>query len=61
MGVSIVMGLMSMAAGTLASQSLRLSFGAMALAILLFAGANYLSWLAAHGRARAPEARVVEV
>jgi hypothetical protein len=32
----------------------------MAVAILLFAGANYLSWLAAHGRTRTPEARVVE-
>jgi MFS family permease len=61
MGVSLMMGGMSAGAGTLASTSLRLSFGAMAVAILLFAGAHYLTWLAAHGGGRTTEARVVEV
>jgi MFS family permease len=61
LGISLVMGAMSATAGTLASTSLRLSFGAMAVAILLFAGANYLSWLAANGRMRSTETRVVEV
>jgi hypothetical protein len=61
LGISLMMGAMSAAAGTLASTSLRLSFGAMAVAILLFAGANYLSWLAAHGRTRTSEVRMVEV
>jgi hypothetical protein len=61
MGISLMMGAMSAGAGTLASTSLRVSFGAMALVIAVIAGANYLSWLAAHGRARTREVRVVEV
>lgn len=55
MGTSIMMGGMSAGAGALATQSLRLSFGAMAAAILLCAGANYLAWLAAEGRGRKAE------
>ena len=43
MGTSLMMGAMSVAAGTVAAQSLRLSFGVMALAIALFAGMNYLA------------------
>jgi hypothetical protein len=61
MGISLMMGAMCAGAGPLAATSLRVSFGAMALAIALFAGANYLSWLAAHGRTRTPDVRVVEV
>jgi hypothetical protein len=48
MGTSVMMALMSMGAGTIAAQSLRLGFGAMAVGILIFAGANLLAWLAVH-------------
>ena len=63
MGVSLVMGAMSAAAGMLAAYSLRVSFGVMAVVILVVAGANYLAWLAAEGRGRAEDAalQVVEV
>jgi len=60
MGTSLMMGAMSVAAGTVAAQSLRLSFGVMALAIALFAGMNYLAWLAAARGAPATEIEVAE-
>jgi MFS family permease len=51
MGTSIMIGAMSVLAGAVAAQSLRLSFGAVALVTLLFAGASFTAWLAAHGAA----------
>jgi MFS family permease len=63
MGNSIVMGAMSAGAGTMAAHSLRMSYGVMAVVILLVGGANFLMWLAAEGRGRGAEveAQVVEV
>ena len=49
MGTGVIMGVMSMAAGAIAARSLQLSFAAMSVAILLFAGANLLAWVAVQG------------
>ena len=61
MGVSLIIGVMSTGAGTLAARSLRVSFGVMALVILVVAGASYLAWLAAEGRGRAEDAALQAV
>ena len=54
MGTSIMMATMSTAAGTVASGSLQVAFGMMALVILVFAGASMLAWLNAHRTAPLP-------
>jgi MFS family permease len=59
MGTSILMAVMSAAAGTIAAQSLQVAFGVMALAIAVAAGANYLAWLSAHPQA-APRTESVD-
>jgi MFS family permease len=48
MGTSLMMGAMSVAAGTVAAASLRLSFGVMGIVILALAGYHFFAWLAAH-------------
>jgi MFS family permease len=49
MGSSLAMASLSMAAGLIGDESLRLAFGLLAATILVTAGACLLAWRAAHG------------
>ena len=60
MGQSIVHAVMSTVAGTIAAQSLRVSFGVMSVAILVIGGINLLSWVGAYKSALVPEADLAE-
>jgi MFS family permease len=60
MGSSIVLATMSVLAGTIAAESLRLSFGVMAVAVLVVGGANLLSWLNAEKRVPLAEVDLAE-
>ncbi len=61
MGTSITMAVMSVAAGTIGAHSLRLAFGAMAVAIAVVGGASFLSWLSTTQATRRAEIELVEV
>jgi MFS family permease len=61
MGTSVTMAVMSVAAGTIGAHSLRLAFGAMAVAIAVVGGASFLSWLSTTQATRRAEIELVEV
>lgn len=60
MGTSIMMGMVSIGAGSIAAVSLRLGFGTMALAVLLAAGASYAAWLAANKTVGSAQRQIVK-
>jgi MFS family permease len=60
MGSSVVLAITSAVAGIVAAESLRLSFGVLAIAVLAIGGANLLSWLGAEKGAVAADIDLAE-